>query len=407
MNWDRTQQRIIDNWEAQDVPQHLRTLRDRVLRIDERGRGQLLGLYQQILIEGGIEADNSYEQVQLRLTGLVVKQEGQLRVYNPIYAAVFNREWCDRALADLRPPFYAEAMKAWREAGDEQKGAFLLRGQALEDAEAWAKGKRLSNEDDKFLRESREIEKHETEQKLDAERQAREAAEKANVILSEAERKAKKRIRFGSVVLGATLAAAALIGFGAWRSVTEANTRAEKTDRDAKVKTQVAEQKVRLADRKVVDADRRVEVTNKEADVKQLKASQKVKEAEVKLTAANQKVQQADVQVVSAKAELANIDKKSQEQIAVATQKVALAQQRSLQARQAQAKAREAVAVAELDIKLADVRLGSAESKADFLAEREFDALLKAVRAGQKLKQLDEKNWAKDNTQMQAVLALR
>ncbi|NJL42444.1 MAG: hypothetical protein HC935_01635 [Pseudanabaena sp. SU_2_4] len=32
-------QRIIDNWEAQDVPQHLRTLRDRILRIDERGRG--------------------------------------------------------------------------------------------------------------------------------------------------------------------------------------------------------------------------------------------------------------------------------------------------------------------------------------------------------------------------------
>lgn len=167
------QKRITDNWEAQDVPQHLRTLRDRILRIDERGRGQLLGLYQRILIEGGIEADNSSEQVQLRLTGLVVKHEGKLEVYNPIYAAVFNSSWVDLALADLRPAFYAEAMKAWQEVEEEQKGGFLLRGQALVDAEAWAKGKRLSDEDDRFLRESREVDNQVVlaEVKLNAEKQ--------------------------------------------------------------------------------------------------------------------------------------------------------------------------------------------------------------------------------------------
>jgi hypothetical protein len=385
----------------------LRTLRDRVLRIDERGRGQLLGLYQRISIEGGIEADSSYEQVQLRLTGLVVKHEGQLRVYNPTYAAVFDRAWSDRALAELRPPFYAEAVKAWQEAGDEQKKSFLLRGQALVDAEDWAKGKRLSGEDDEFLRESRDIEKQETEQKLDAERQAREAAEKANAILSEAERKAKKRIRIGSAVLGATLAVAALTGFGAWRSVTDANTRAAKTDREATEKTRSAEQRVQVADRKVVDANKRVEVTNNEAAESRAKAKQNVKDAEGKLTAANQKVKEADAQVVSAKAELVKIDKQSQEQIAAATQKVALAEQRSAKARQEQEKARQEVKDAEVDIKLADVRLGSAESKAKFIADRDLEALIEAVRAGQKLKQLDRKIRTKDDTQWQTVTALQ
>jgi hypothetical protein len=40
---------LIDNWEAQDVPPHLKTIRDRILRSDERLRGRLLGIYQQVL----------------------------------------------------------------------------------------------------------------------------------------------------------------------------------------------------------------------------------------------------------------------------------------------------------------------------------------------------------------------
>jgi hypothetical protein len=40
---------VIENWEAQDIPAHLKTIRDRILQSDERGRGRLLGLYQQVL----------------------------------------------------------------------------------------------------------------------------------------------------------------------------------------------------------------------------------------------------------------------------------------------------------------------------------------------------------------------
>ncbi|MBW4456525.1 MAG: CHASE2 domain-containing protein [Nostoc indistinguendum CM1-VF10] len=102
---------IIDNWESQDEPEHLRTIRDRlfcrcadgngILRNEQRIK-KLLELYQQILQIGQITANNSPEQMELRLSGLVVKQQGLLKVYNRIYAAVFNQNWFDKALLSLQ-----------------------------------------------------------------------------------------------------------------------------------------------------------------------------------------------------------------------------------------------------------------------------------------------------------------
>ncbi|MBD2530847.1 CHASE2 domain-containing protein [Nostoc flagelliforme FACHB-838] len=86
---------IIDNWESQDEPEHLKTIRDRIFF---RRTQQLLKLYQQILQTGQITADSSPEQIELRLSGLVVKQQGLLKVYNRIYAAVFNQNWLEKAL---------------------------------------------------------------------------------------------------------------------------------------------------------------------------------------------------------------------------------------------------------------------------------------------------------------------
>lgn len=45
-NWVRTY--IIKNWEAQDEPEHLRTIRDR-LEQNPQLIGRILGIYQQIL----------------------------------------------------------------------------------------------------------------------------------------------------------------------------------------------------------------------------------------------------------------------------------------------------------------------------------------------------------------------
>jgi hypothetical protein len=99
--------RLIENWEAQDNPEHLRTIRDRIL-----GKGQrsvdLFKLYLQIWQEQEVEVDSSPEQTQLRLSGLVVKQSSRLIVYNRIYKAVFDKSWIAEMIVALRP--YGEAL---------------------------------------------------------------------------------------------------------------------------------------------------------------------------------------------------------------------------------------------------------------------------------------------------------
>ncbi|MGA1357894.1 MAG: AAA-like domain-containing protein, partial [Prochlorothrix sp.] len=193
------QTRVIQNWEAQDVPLHLGTIRERVLRIEEKQRGLVLGLYQRVLEQGQVEADGSEEQAKLALTNLVVRQGGFLRSRNPIYRAVFDLAWVQRLLGELRPGFYREALRAWRESG-EQEG-FLLRGEALRQAEDWAAGKRLSEEDEGFLRLSREIELREMQQRLSVE-------EEAKIILQSAWDKAVRLGGTAAIIGGIALVTA-------------------------------------------------------------------------------------------------------------------------------------------------------------------------------------------------------
>jgi CHASE2 domain-containing sensor protein len=93
--------RIIENWESQDEPEHLRTIRDRLLR-NARCSKRLLNLYQRILHWGRIPAQNCHEHLELRLSGLVNQQQGFLVVKNPIYQAVFNRNWVRKELQALK-----------------------------------------------------------------------------------------------------------------------------------------------------------------------------------------------------------------------------------------------------------------------------------------------------------------
>jgi CHASE2 domain-containing sensor protein len=94
------QKQIVEHWEAHDDPEHLKTIRDRILR-NARNSERLLFLYQQILKQGKIAATNSHEQMELRLSGIVTKQDGYLVVYNPIYQSVFNLNWVNALLAIL------------------------------------------------------------------------------------------------------------------------------------------------------------------------------------------------------------------------------------------------------------------------------------------------------------------
>ena len=96
------QSRIINNWESQDEPEHLRTVRDRILR-NSRSSISLLKLYQKILQRKKIKAQNCLEHLELRLSGLVTQERGNLVVKNPIYQAVFNANWVRQQLNQLEP----------------------------------------------------------------------------------------------------------------------------------------------------------------------------------------------------------------------------------------------------------------------------------------------------------------
>lgn len=202
--------RIVENWESQDEPEHLRTIRNRICYRNEQRTGRLLGLYQQIL-QQGIPANGSPEQIELRLSGLVVERQGKLKVYNRIYETVFDQSWVDRKLADLRP--YAEAIAAW-DASGYQDESYLLRGRALQDALTWALGKSLSDRDYQFLVASQDLAKRQAQTAL-------EALERASHLLAATRQRAqqealKRRIEWSWVPLIAicVIAPILLLRFG-------------------------------------------------------------------------------------------------------------------------------------------------------------------------------------------------
>ena len=157
-------EKVIDSWESHDEPEHLRTIRDRLLR-DETKSGRLLGIYRRIWQDGSIAIDNSKEQMDLLLSGLVVKHKARLLVRNPIYHAMFDLNWIDKQLDNLRP--YSDRINKWIESNYQDKSR-LLQGQAFEDAQAWAKDKILSDLDYRFLTASQELEQQIERQNFEA-----------------------------------------------------------------------------------------------------------------------------------------------------------------------------------------------------------------------------------------------
>ncbi|MEM9136490.1 MAG: AAA-like domain-containing protein [Cyanobacteria bacterium P01_F01_bin.42] len=211
---------VIDNWEAQDEPEHLRTIRNRLLS-NEKRTGRLLGLYQQmaqrranaklqqsprgarlipLTLTSAIPAENTPEQIELQLSGLIVQQQGQLKISNPIYAEVFNLKWVEQCLQKLRP--YALAFQAWVDSGGQDESR-LLRGRALQEALDWSQGKSLSDQDYQFLSASQNVTTRTIQRRLDSERQTTQAVIEANQILTTAQRQARRIIQRSLIALGA------------------------------------------------------------------------------------------------------------------------------------------------------------------------------------------------------------
>ena len=284
---------LIENWQSQDEPEHLRTIRDRLL-YDEQRCSRLLGIYQQILqartrkpensvketlpVEGRgkgtenqslankeitnkeitnkalsdaagqllnpVKVDDSREQIELLLSGLVVKKDGILAVKNRIYAAVFNLTWIDRQLSSLRP--YFQVLAAWA-ASDRQDESRLLRGQALKDAQDWSQGKRLSDLDYQFLSASVEVDRRAVQLALEAERtqeiEARLVEEQKNARL--------QRSLLQTISLAFAIATTlALFSFWQYRQANES----ERKTRISEVQALISSSNGRFASHQPLDA---------------------------------------------------------------------------------------------------------------------------------------------------------
>lgn len=83
---------IFTNWESNDDPAHLRTIRDRITKHPQL-HDKLLNLYRKIVEKGKARNDHSPLSIELQLSGMVYQQNKYLFVKNKIYQNIFDLEW--------------------------------------------------------------------------------------------------------------------------------------------------------------------------------------------------------------------------------------------------------------------------------------------------------------------------
>ena len=332
---------VIQNWEAKDEPAHFKTIADRILSNPHQA-GRLLGIYQNVIQQGELATDDSAEEMELRLTGLVVKQNGNLRVYNRIYAAIFNQAWVERALTDLRP--YAVALDSWLSSNCEDESR-LLRGKALQEALIWATDKNLSKEDYQFLTASQEFDLREAQKAVELERQAveaeriqkaLEAEQEANRILMDAQSKAeqaldeeratnqriRRRTRVGGIILSFSLFLAVGSIIGAYQ--------AQSVKRLAQLELKDAEIATKLAEKRSEEAIEKLEIIQEESLETQRISAQIEQESKQRVLDAEEVVQEANRNLLDAKKAAAAAENDAQ----TASQKEVFALQQVEQAQQ-------------------------------------------------------------------------
>ena len=398
------QRRVIENWEAQDVPEHLKTIRDRLLYSGERA-GRLLGLYQQIVQQGELVSDDSLEQMLLRLTGLVVRQDGKLRVYNRVYERVFNGNWLERELANLRP--YAEAITIWLESGQKDESR-LLRGDALQDAQAWSAGKSLGDDDYRFLNASQELETREVQRKLAVEAEANQILTKARQQAEEATKKANRRNFFSLIGAAAAVTVAAIALLTSIKAGADRDLARQEMEGAKQEKAQLVTDKTKLS-KSLEAAQEKEKAANESAETAAAKAKdaqQKFQKAQQQEKAAQQQYQQAQQQVQVSKTQLGQVSQaraQAEMQLQLAT---AARQAAETAAQQAQSKFVLAQAGVDEAQKLTQLERASASALRQS-EKQPIQALVSALEVGQQLQRLvNQKAQAKDAVLVNQKLAL-
>ncbi|MDJ0729950.1 MAG: AAA-like domain-containing protein [Crocosphaera sp.] len=90
------QWKIIEHWQSQDHPQHLKTIYQRLIHI--KHHSSFFSKYDKKSIINGLFINSNLEGLEIRLSGFMIKRNNKLEIYNKIYKYVFSDvldEFCD------------------------------------------------------------------------------------------------------------------------------------------------------------------------------------------------------------------------------------------------------------------------------------------------------------------------
>lgn len=143
--------KIINNCFVQDEPVHLKTIQK---RFDERSKDKQLAyrslsLYKKILENQSlnVNVDNSQEESELKLSGLVLQQNNILKPYNPIYTKIFDVNWVEAEMRKIR--LFSNELDSWKNEDERKKQLHLLYEKKYEDAKQWREEFKQYGGDDK------------------------------------------------------------------------------------------------------------------------------------------------------------------------------------------------------------------------------------------------------------------
>jgi WD40 repeat protein len=283
--------------------------------------------------------------------------------------------------------------------------SLLLRGDDLANAELWlgesvGKDPQPTELQETYIKKSRDVEAASDRAAAiiqEALEESKKKAAEAAANLEESEKKAALRIKIGSGILAGTILLALVAGVSATKFVNEANVKVDKTEKEAK-------DMLKNADLAVVTAQKNADDIKNVSEKESRDAAQKVRGANEKKKEADLKVDEAQKNLESAKAEAEKVSQESAEKVAAAQAKIVDAEGKVKIALAEQEKAAQEMKVANENIQIADVRLKILDAKGDFQGGRLFDALLGAIRAGQKVKALDSAIWERDKTNTQILV---
>ena len=167
---------VIANWESNDNPEHLRTIRDRILLDDDNSIVNLATYSQMLSSEGErLNVEDTDDYSRLYLTGLISVEHGVIRSRTEVYRQIFDESWLQAQLDARRP--YAKQLQHWQLDKNEQ---WLLNDQDLQDAKRWSEGIHLPEIDHRFMAASQALMQREVQDwnvRLQAEVEQRQSAE--------------------------------------------------------------------------------------------------------------------------------------------------------------------------------------------------------------------------------------